>query len=102
VGLRERRDKLQFSRPGKPVDNAYIESFNGRVRDECLNVHWFTTLLDAQITIETWRRDYNTARPHSALGGLSPEEFRKGADRPRGLAHAKKIEQKSNLSESMA
>ena len=102
MGLRERRDKLQFSRPGKPVDNAYIESFNGRVRDECLNVHWFTTLLDAQITIETWRCDYNTVRPHSALGGLSPEGFRKGADRQRGLAHAKKIEQKSNLSESMA
>ncbi|MEO7113333.1 MAG: IS3 family transposase [Polyangiaceae bacterium] len=94
--------KLHFSRPGKPVDNAYVESFNGRVRDECLNTHWFTTLLDARITIENWRCDYNTVRPHSALGGLSPEEFRKGVNRPTGLAHAKKIEEKSNLSESVA
>jgi len=94
--------KLQFSRPGKPVDNAYVESFNGRFRDECLNTHWFTSLLDARITIEEWRCEYNTFRPHSALGGLSPEEFRNGVAKPRGLARSKEIEQKSNLSESVA
>lgn len=67
--------KLHFIDPGKPVQNAYVESFAGRLRDECLNGHWFTTLDDAQHTIETWRREYNEVRPHSALGDRSPEEF---------------------------
>lgn len=67
--------KLCFIRPGKPVENAYIESFNGKFRDECLNEHWFTSLKDAQEKIEAWRKDYNRNRPHSSLGNLSPEEF---------------------------
>ncbi len=68
--------KLQFIRPGKPVDNAHIESFNGRFREECLNQHAFRNLHDAQQKIETWRLDYNAARPHSALGYLTPAEYR--------------------------
>ena len=60
---------LDFSRPGKPMDNATIESFNGSYRDECLNVNWFLSMKDAREKIEKWRRDYNEFRPHSALGG---------------------------------
>lgn len=71
----ERGVKIAFIRPGKPVENAFIESFNGKFRDECLNEHWFTSLEDAQEKIETWRRDYNKNRPHSSLGNLTPEEF---------------------------
>ena len=67
--------ELDFSRPGKPVDNAFIESFNGSFRDECLNVHWFLSLADAQQKIEAWRIDYNERRPHSSLGNLTPKEF---------------------------
>lgn len=67
--------QLQFSRPGKPVDNAFIEAFNGRLRDECLNQHWFLSLADAQRTIERWRIGYNTARPHRALAGQTPIQF---------------------------
>ena len=66
---------LHFIRPGKPVENAYVESFNGRLRDECLNESWFTSLADAQRTIEAWRIDYNEARPHSGLAGRTPAEF---------------------------
>ena len=65
--------KLDFSRPGKPTDNAFIESFNGSFRDECLNLHWFLDLEDARQKIETWRRDYNEFRPHSSLGGQTPQ-----------------------------
>lgn len=67
---------LDFSRPGKPTDNAFIESFNGSLRDECLNVHWFLSLDDAREKIENWRIDYNEFRPHSSLGDLTPSEFR--------------------------
>lgn len=66
---------LDFSRPGKPTDNPYIESFNGSFRDECLNVHWFLSLEDAREKIETWRREYNEFRPHNSLGDLSPEMY---------------------------
>jgi transposase InsO family protein len=66
---------LDFSRPGKPTDNAVVESFNGRLRDECLNVNWFLSLADARSMIETWRRQYNESRPHTALGWLTPQEF---------------------------
>ena len=59
---------LDFSRPGKPTDNAFIEAFNGRFRVECLNAHWFLTLADAREKLEAWRRDYNEVRPHSAIG----------------------------------
>lgn len=71
----ERGVHLHFIDPGKPVQNALVESFNGKFRDECLNEHWFVDLADAQRTIETYRRDYNGYRPHSSLGGLTPEEF---------------------------
>ena len=67
--------KLHFIDPGKPVQNAYVESFNGRFRDECLNEHWFPTLEEARRLIEAWRQDYNTVRPHSSLGDLTPEAF---------------------------
>jgi len=67
--------QLDFIRPGKPVENAFIESFNGRLRDECLNVHQFASLADAQAIIEAWRLDYNHHRPHSSLGHLTPSEF---------------------------
>jgi len=67
--------KLDFIRPGKPVENAFIESFNGRFRDECLNENWFLNLDDARALIEHWRVDYNHERPHSALGNLPPIEF---------------------------
>jgi putative transposase len=67
--------QLDFIRPGKPVENAFIESFNGRLRDECLNVHQFASLAEAQAIIETWRMDYNHHRPHSSLGHLTPNEF---------------------------
>jgi putative transposase len=70
------RVDLAFIRPGKPVDNCYIESFNGRFRDECLNEHWFITMAHARSTIEAWRIEYNTERSHSSLGDLTPEEFR--------------------------
>jgi len=72
---------LQFIRPGKPVENCYIESFNGRLRDECLNGEWFLTLADAQRTIEAWRHDYNTARPHSGLAGRTPTEYSEALQR---------------------
>ena len=67
--------KLNFIRPGKPVDNAYIESFNGKFREECLNDNWFMSLQHARDIIESWRIDYNSKRPHSSLNGLTPEEF---------------------------
>ena len=57
------------------MQNAYIESFNGRLRDECLNEHWFTSLPMARTIVESWRDDYNAVRPHSALGNRTPEEF---------------------------
>ena len=66
---------LDFSRPGKPTDIAFIESFNGSVRTECLNENWFLSLEDAKEKIEAWRCDYNDHRPHSALGNLAPREF---------------------------
>jgi len=66
---------LDFSRPGKPTDNAFIESFNGSFRDECLNLHWFLSIEDARQKIEAWRKDYNNFRPHSSLGGIPPNEL---------------------------
>ena len=67
--------KLDFIEPGKPVQNAWIESFNGKYRDECLNEHYFVTIQEARDLSEQWRLDYNTFRPHSSLSGLTPEEF---------------------------
>jgi putative transposase len=74
---------LDFSRPGKPTDNAFVESFNGRLREECLNAHWFLSLEDARGKIEAWRTFYNESRPHSALGDRTPNEFaRQGGVNP--------------------
>ena len=69
--------QLFLIEPGKPNQNAYIESFNGRFRDECLNEHWFTSLRHAQVVIEAWRREYNNERPKKALGGLTPAAYAK-------------------------
>lgn len=67
--------RLRFIQPGKPMQNGFVESFNGRFRDECLNEHWFTSLAEARRLIEAWRRHYNEARPHSALGYATPADF---------------------------
>jgi putative transposase len=67
--------ELDFSRPGTPTDNPFIESFNGKLRMECLNGQWFTDLEDARRHIETWRTEYNTYRPHSSLGGMTPAAY---------------------------
>jgi transposase InsO family protein len=67
--------ELRFIRPGKPIENAYVESFNGKFRDECLNEHWFLSVADAQTVIEAWRVDYNTVRPHRSLGQQTPAAF---------------------------
>ena len=67
--------QLSFIRPGKPNENAYIESFNGKFRDECLNEHWFVTMTQARRIIEAWRIEYNTERMHSSLGDLTPHEY---------------------------
>jgi putative transposase len=69
---------LEFSRPGKPVDNTFIEAFNGTLRRECLSLHWFLNLEDLQQTLESWRHDYNHHRPHSSLADVPPAEFRAG------------------------
>ena len=71
--------KLNFIRPGKPIENAYAESFNGRLRDECLNENWFISLNHAREVIENWRIDYNEGRPHTSLGGLTPKEYAENA-----------------------
>ena len=70
--------ELDFSRPGKPVDNAFAEAFNGTVRRECLSQHWFTSLEDAQRTLDAWREDYNNVRPHGSLDHEPPAEYRRG------------------------
>ncbi len=82
--------QLKLIQPGKPTQNAYIESFNGRFRDECLNDHWFLTLEHARAIIATWRRDYNESRPHSSLGYMTPAEFARSV-RSEGLITAPTI-----------
>ena len=74
--------KIHFIQPGKPVQNCFVESFNGRFRDECLNEHWFTSMEDAREIIETWRVNYNEVREHGSLGGLTPAEFRRAVESP--------------------
>ena len=76
--------QLFLIEPGKPNQNAYIESFNGRFRDECLNEHWFTSLRHAQVVIEAWRREYNNERPKKALGGLTPAAYAKSLAKKSG------------------
>jgi transposase InsO family protein len=68
---------LRLIEPGKPNQNAYVESFNGRLRDECLNEHWFTSLAHARALIEAWRKEYNDERPKRSLGGLTPSQYAK-------------------------
>jgi len=76
---KERRTKLGFIQPGKPTQNAFVESLNGKFRNECLNQHWFRSLADAHHEIDQWRRHYNQVRPHSSLGYLPPVEFARRA-----------------------
>jgi putative transposase len=82
----ERGIEMDLSRPGKPTDNAMVESFNGRLRQECLNQHWFMSLEDAKAKIEAWRRDYNETRPHSALNWMSPNEFARSSPASRAAS----------------
>lgn len=72
--MEEKKINWQYIQPGKPYQNGSIESFNGKLRDECLNENWFLTIKEAQVRIEKWRQDYNGCRPHSALGGKTPAE----------------------------
>jgi putative transposase len=67
--------RTDFSRPGKPTDNVFNETFNGSLRDECLNLHWLETLAEARAVLEAWRRDTNESRPHMALGHRTPQEY---------------------------
>jgi putative transposase len=83
--------QLDFIHPGRPVENAHIESFNGRLRDECLNVHQFTSIDDARAKIEAWRVDYNQHRPHSSLGHLTPNEFASQGQEERMTASGAKL-----------
>jgi putative transposase len=83
---------LRFIRPGKPIENAYVESFNGKFRDECLNEHWFLNLADAKEVIELWRIDYNTVRPHSSLNDATPQAFARRSMEARRLTPARKNE----------
>jgi putative transposase len=73
---------LDFSRPGKPTDNAYIESLNGKFRAECLNTHWFLSLDEARGKCAAWRRYYNEVRPHSAIGNQVPAALHRSAGDP--------------------
>ena len=68
--------RINFSRPGKPTDNAFVETFNGSLRDECLNLHWYDTMAEARSVIEAWRKDYAESRPHMALGHRTRQEHR--------------------------
>ena len=74
MGARKGIEHL-LTEPGKPTQNAYIESFNGKFRDECLNEHWFETLAQARAEIAAWRRDYNEVRPHSSCNRMPPVKF---------------------------
>lgn len=95
--------KLIHIQPGKPVQNAFIESFNGTFRDECLSQHWFTSLREARRIIEAWRLEYNTARPHSSLGYKTPAEYvellnvASAPDRATAFAHSRVVENGSKI-----
>jgi len=81
--------KLDFIRPGRPMENGYIESFNGRLRDECLNVERFSDLLDARAKLGAWRQDYNENRPHGSIGNLTPVKFASRCEADRGRIEAR-------------
>jgi putative transposase len=72
--------RLHFIQPGKPIQNCFVESFNGKFRDECLNEHWFLDISHARQITEVWRADYNEVRPHSALGNVPPRDFAERAE----------------------
>jgi putative transposase len=74
LGVQERRD-VELQQTWQPADNAFLESFNGRLRDECLNAHWFLSITDARAKVEAWRWDYNESRPHTSLGWMRPVEY---------------------------
>jgi hypothetical protein len=84
---------LRFIRPGKPIEKAYVESLNGKFRDECPNEHWFISLADAKAAIEAWRVDYNTVRPHSSLDGATPHHFARISVGARRLSPARPDEE---------
>ena len=94
--------ELRFIRPGKPIENAYVESFNGKFRDECLNEHWFVSLADAKAVIEAWRVDYNTVRPHSALDDQTPHQFAESKTGARRLSPARLTEDPKNEDSSLS
>jgi len=81
VWAEDRKLMLVHIQPGRPMQNGHVESFHGRLRDECLNAHWFRTLQDVRQTLESWRQEYNCEWPHSALDYMTPEEFRQTHDR---------------------
>src|SRR3954453_12254810 len=93
---------LRFIRPGKPIENAYVESFNGKFRDECLYEHWFVNLADAKTAIEAWRVDYNTVRPHSSLDGATPDHFATTAAGARRLTPARLTEDQNQEEPSLS
>jgi putative transposase len=88
----ERGVELVFSRPGNPTDNAHIEAFNGRLRQECLNQHWFLSLQDARAKIEAWRTSYNETRPHGSLGWATPVEYARQCLADQALTSSKESE----------
>jgi putative transposase len=81
---------LVHIQPGRPMQNGHVESFHGRLRDECLNANWFRTLNDVRSTLAAWRREYNCERPHSSLDYRTPEEFRAGLNSARGYVRCGK------------
>jgi len=95
----QHRVTLHFSRPGKPTDNAYIESFNGTLRPECLNTQWFETLADAQHQLNVWRQEYNGSRHHGALQDRTPAEF---ANNHRAKERIEAVKTASELALQMA
>ena len=96
----EKRVRATTIQPGKPIQNAHIDSFNGRFRDECLNVSWFSNLTDARLKIQQWRLDYNRVRPHSSLNNQSPETFRRSWNALREFPM--KVENKNGLNNEVS
>jgi putative transposase len=97
----ERGIELVHIQPGKPTQNAYVESFNGRLREECLNVRWFQNLFDAKWKIAAWRREYNEERPHSSLGYRTPEEFAREMGGEKGCGKAAPGKTESRFSSAL-
>jgi putative transposase len=97
----ENKVVLDYSRPGKPTDNPFIESFNGSFRDECLNLHWFLSLEDAYKKISDWVEEYNHFRPHSSLDGKTPGQVMEAQQKIMKAGNKKKILPEATLSEAM-